>query len=467
MRNYKKNHRVGKQPTTQAGRDYRDMLKYGGISRWGVETDPDKIARDIQKSFDNFEDKGVRDYFNSLLNEASEQTLGRLDKLGEYAEHSNRLTIFRAALESGLSKDRAAYLAKESTINFDRKGSGGTYINALFLFSNAGIQASTRLLHTFKHDPVSAIKTVASVAAMSAASMMAVYALGYGDEYDEESEWDKLHNIYLPIMWNGRLVKFPAPYGLNEFPYLGQHLVASAVDPHDDRDAQFFDNLMNASGEILNPIGGGNITAIAAFMEIYNNKNFMDLPIYYEDIYNKWDIVNSEHGRHDTGEAYKWAARFTNKMTGGNRNESGIANASPEAIRHLVEAYGGGVYKLGKNMVNIVGGEEDADIPVVRRFLSSTRGNPYTGKFYRTYKQAGAEIFSDDKRDRLKEYFNKAREEGYMDEDRLTSMYEKILDIQQLKRMAAKKGVSDVELKGSAKEKKLESDARKRRRQNK
>ena len=57
-----------------------------------------------------------------------------------------RLAAYRAAREKGVPVDRAASIAKNVTVNFNRRGTFGPAMNAAYLFYNASMQGSVRSL---------------------------------------------------------------------------------------------------------------------------------------------------------------------------------------------------------------------------------------------------------------------------------------------------------------------------------
>ncbi|MCK4881482.1 MAG: hypothetical protein KAS92_00500, partial [Candidatus Omnitrophica bacterium] len=61
-------------------------------------------------------------------------------------ENAIRLSVFKNLREKGISEAKAARIAKELTVNFNRKGNAGQAINALYLFYNASIQGSARII---------------------------------------------------------------------------------------------------------------------------------------------------------------------------------------------------------------------------------------------------------------------------------------------------------------------------------
>jgi hypothetical protein len=52
--------------------------------------------------------------------------------------------------KAGLSRDKAAELAKNLTVNFNKSGEWGTVANSLYLFFNASVQGTSRLIRTLK-----------------------------------------------------------------------------------------------------------------------------------------------------------------------------------------------------------------------------------------------------------------------------------------------------------------------------
>ncbi|MDK1039265.1 MAG: hypothetical protein QGD91_10185, partial [Actinomycetota bacterium] len=99
---------------------------------------------------DNYKD--IQDLEESLYRELRDKSSGivswkTLRKAGRYIEGENqavenavRLSAFKHAKDAGMSPRRAASLAKNLTVNFNRKGDIGAQLNAAYLFFNAGMQ---------------------------------------------------------------------------------------------------------------------------------------------------------------------------------------------------------------------------------------------------------------------------------------------------------------------------------------
>ena len=68
-------------------------------------------------------------------------------------ENAVRVSAFQSALDAGLTQTQAASLAKNLTVNFNRKGEWGGLINSMYLFYNASIQGSVRVLQASFRSP--------------------------------------------------------------------------------------------------------------------------------------------------------------------------------------------------------------------------------------------------------------------------------------------------------------------------
>jgi hypothetical protein len=73
---------------------------------------------------------------------------GWLSDYNEAMENATRLAAYKAALDNGMSKERAASLAKNLTVNFNRKGRQTRELGALYAFFNAAVQGTARMAQT-------------------------------------------------------------------------------------------------------------------------------------------------------------------------------------------------------------------------------------------------------------------------------------------------------------------------------
>ncbi len=310
--------------------------------------------------------------------------------IGDYntiVENAVRLSAFKEAVKAGLSEAKAASLAKNLTVNFNRKGELGPNMNALYLFFNAGVQGSTRIFTALKHKRVRRICYGITAMAFALAERNRMLA---GDDDDDKNRWDKMSdytkNTNLLIMReNGDAVKVRLPYGYNMFVALGYtisdvaHYLAS--DGKDGRSpgaatVSLFKAAMNA----FNPLGGDDAllqlispTILDPFVQSETNENFMGSPIMPEQPAFGPPKPDSQLYWNSVRPWSKAIAQQVNEWTGGSDVVPGLVDISPETLDHFWDFTVGG---LGRDMGDAIGAVDalatGKELPVRRMPLVRT-----------------------------------------------------------------------------------------------
>jgi hypothetical protein len=299
--------------------------------------------------------------------------LRTLEVLGSASENAARVAAYRAAREMGRSPAEAASIAKNLTTNFNRKGEWGHLANSLYLFFNAAVQGSARVLKALKNPKVQSL-----MAGVTAASMgLAFMAAGMGDDEDGEAYWDKIPEhekernliIMLPpgvemdgaekVGMNGRYIKIPTPYGFNVFPVLGYQL-ADVMRYAQDRNrgaspAKVGVRLLGAVAGAYNPLGGGfdvtnpvelglavSPTAGDLLIQLAAGVNSFGQPV--GQMKTPYDPRPDSEiaGPREAGSVSQKIARWLNAATGGNAGRSGDIDVQPATINNLARTFGGG-----------------------------------------------------------------------------------------------------------------------------
>jgi hypothetical protein len=76
---------------------------------------------------------------------AIKKVFAALDHMAEPLENATRLAMYRAARKY-YSPAKSAELALESTVNFNRRGAWGPFLNSLFIFYNANTQGTLKMI---------------------------------------------------------------------------------------------------------------------------------------------------------------------------------------------------------------------------------------------------------------------------------------------------------------------------------
>jgi hypothetical protein len=172
-------------------------------------------------------------------------------------------------------------------------------------------------------------------------------------------------------------IKIPAPYGLNVFNYAGgkvaslglnffgqsDNLIKETFKVNNQLDYNQFgkitESVMGAAFEIVDPLNGSSSpsnfipTVIKPPAEAALNINYKGMPIHYETM-GKMNDVDSFNSKLSTSDFYKYLAQTTNILTGGTQNTKGLIDVYPESIKHVVESYGGGLFKLANQTTDLL-----------------------------------------------------------------------------------------------------------------
>jgi len=311
-------------------------------------------------------------------------------------ENAIRMSTFKNLVESGVSEAKSARIAKELTVNFNRKGNMGQALNALFLFYNASVQGSARIIAAgAKSSKVR--KLMLGTVMFAAALDILNRAMGGDDDddtprYDKIAPWIKERNLI--IMLPSGYAKIPLPWGYNVFHVIGQ--TAGEMLTRDKFKAT--EGASRIAGSIIrsfNPIGGEESllqtlspTITDPIVQWAENKDWTgrklrpDTNIFAPRpmSHTYWSSVR---------EPSKYIAGKINELTGGDEIRPGAIDISPELIDLVVDTFTGGAGRFAANMVSVpiktIKGEtvEPHEIPMVRRIYGKSGNQALTSEFYK------------------------------------------------------------------------------------
>lgn len=392
-------------------RAFAELLKYahtGNASNWIAQyradggttgaaylSDLERIGKDVQGAYD--EAAGVIQTWRNggsyrAARAAVREVLGPfvrwIEKLNQAGENAMRLAAYRTAVEMGQSRARAAALAKNATVNFNRNGELGQTIGSLYLFANPAIQGTASIAHALfkgKHRAQAQALTSAIVAA--GYTMAALNGGGPEDEYEKLPEFQK--ERFMPIWTGDGWVKIPIPYGYGFFATMGRQLAAleKGEDPAKVslRLASAFVEEFSVWGAAADPEGDEkNVTFLLPtipqiVMAPIINKTGLGAPVYPESPFDQSKPDNLKMWRTTQGTVFHDTAKGLNALTGGDAVQKGWADISPETLRYLWTTATGGTGRfftdtaaLAKNLT-VEGLEprdiESREVPIVRKFI--------------------------------------------------------------------------------------------------
>ena len=315
------------------------------------------------------------------VTKATYATLNWISSVNDTLENAVRLSAYRTALKEGMSKQKAADIAKNITVNFNRKGTAANNFGALYAFFNASVQGTARLIETVDPRTPRGRKIMTALVGLGAVQAVALAMAGFDE--DEPTEFMKQKNLIIPL-GDKKYFMWPMPFGLNVFPNIGRLMFEGASLAIRGKDVN--DKVADVGSMLLNsfnPIGGGGLglgmspTAADPIVALIQNRDSFDRPIYKEDR-NSSPTPGFTRSRDPSASISQFVAEMINTMTGGTSYTKGLVSPTADQINYLAEQAGGGVYREASRFYQYAkdkatGGETpEYRVPIVGKLVGST-----------------------------------------------------------------------------------------------
>lgn len=373
-------------------RYYQDFKDDGGKTGWSYAKPLDQIAKDLESK------AGNKNGLQSLLGKA-ENFADVVEGYNDAFENSIRLSAYIAARKKGVTREKAAQMAKNITVNFNKSGEYGQVLNSVYLFFNASVQGTARLgkslltmkpptypdgtKREFKDRFNNAQKMAAALTIFS--GMAAMLALGMSDEdedgelyYNKIPDYIKERNLIF-MRPNGKdYFKIPLPYGFSMFANLGT-VAVEVGGGHKEIDTammQMVSSFMNSfspisfgqSKDLFTKAGKSAVpTVFKPLVDVMTNETYFGGPVYTENLpYGLQRPESSMSFR--SPESVKSFFRWMNEATGGSVNVKGDLDFNPDKAYYMFEYFIGGagkfVTRTGKVARGLAAKVEDNDIQI-------------------------------------------------------------------------------------------------------
>ncbi len=316
-----------------------------------------------------------------------------LDDYNASLENSVRLAAYKAGLDKGLSKQEAASIAKNLTVNFNRKGAAGARMGAFYAFFNASVQGTARIGETmFKDGKLSGVGKKILTGGILLGVIQALALAGFDDEEPPQFERDR--NLIIPVGGN-KYVKIPMPLGFHVIPATARILTEYALNGGEDT-AKMIAHLGEVYADAFNPVGGSSSlaqilspTVFDPIVDLTINEDFAGRQIAQKD-FNSLDPTPGFTRAKDTASRVSTVlAHVLNNMTGGSDYQPGVFSPTPDQIDYLTGQIFGGVgreiLKVDTTVRSIADGTDlpTYKIPLVGKFYGDAASKSSEGrKFY-------------------------------------------------------------------------------------
>lgn len=337
-------------------------------------------------------------------------TLEFVDDYNDIIENAVRLSVFQAAREGGASTAKSASIAKNITVNFNRKGNLTPPINALYMFFNASVQGTARLLQAAATSKT-AQAAVGGIAVMGfMLDMLNRMSAGDDEEtkrnrYDLIPEFEKSRNwIFMNPMRPGEYVKVPLPLGPHVVHNFGR-LMSDALNRDDARNASEYGwSIASLFVDAFSPLGAAASTGqliapsvLDPVVQLTENKSFTGAPVYKSaDRFGKTD-PKPAYTRYfeSTPDVWKGASRMLNDMSGGDKVKPGMVNIEPDIMKHVFYTLTGGPGRtldqaIDSTQAGARGKELTVNrVPLASRFYGANDDQQRERAYYDDRKRAG------------------------------------------------------------------------------
>lgn len=378
---------------------YREFILNGGATGFMQGLNLEKIKREIENIIRDSEHK------SSLSDRlrAGKYIRGYvqvLELLGGVSENVMRYAAYKKERQAGKSAFDAATMAKNLTVNFNRKGANIGWLSALYAFVNPSIQGNHLILHNLRRFPKRFLKAIGLLTAVSFTSALLSSLMGDDDKdeegknpYDRISDYTRYSNLIILNPWSedGKTSYWmiPMSHGLKYFTSIGPILVdimRGYKSPEEGVRAwlalcfgeavgsmEIDRALDNPNNPLEGAISGLVPTAVKPLAEVAVNKNFMGGKIYKDKDNIFFSKITPEYKMvyGNKNQVLIASSKWINKMAGGMEDLSGRLSVSEEGFieesqektilslfnnpsvqEHLFNGYFGGITDFLFDVVN-------------------------------------------------------------------------------------------------------------------
>lgn len=351
----------GIEPKGEGAERYRQFKADGGTTGGYGLTDVETIAKRATDLIAAAQGNKV-----ALAKNIALKPLQLIEGFNNVFENAARYAAYKSALENGLTRQKAAVLAKNITVNFDKKGESTRVFNSIYAFFNASVQGV--------HGIISAApKSRVVQAALGTYFVAGILNEILPTEVDEDgnkkidylSAFKRDSNVVLPL-GNDRFATVPVAQGFNVPFYAGRHLVR--LIRGDETAGKAASGLIAAAMRSYLPLSGNNPidaltpTVLKPYADVDRNKSFTDSKIYPDE---RKDRPLSQQHFAGANEIFENIAKALYAGTGGGADVHGAS------IEYVAKGYLGGPFKTLSDLLTLASGNAKAeDIPIASGFLA-------------------------------------------------------------------------------------------------
>lgn len=409
----------------------KQFKKYGGETGYIEQRNIDRLTQDIEDLMSMYQGT-----FKGNVKKGTESIFKVIETMNMGIENAARFTSFQGYVEmnGGIEQatpaiyERAATLAKNLTINFNRMGTMGPTVNAAYMFFNASIQGTVNTLRGINPaDPnfYASRKGKAIMGLIGIGVTQTLFNVLTSDEdedgrlfYEKLTDWEKQTKFIVMFPGftfnNGEVIVekwgagskyfvkeeggkkipvglgIPMPYGYAMFHNTGriitEYMLGKTLDNYDKSFAKSALDLTEAllhnyaplsvatggkdPGDFIETVGiTATPTALKPITELIANRDHFGTPIYYDPIFTDTSPASYRENKRVLT-FIKETAKAVNDATGGNEYYQGWGDFDPAIFQYFLDYATGGLGRTTKRTWQLVFSPDrpkQNQIPVLRR----------------------------------------------------------------------------------------------------
>ena len=323
-----------------------------------------------------------------------------------------RLATYKNLVERGVSRQKAAMVASSLTVDFTQRGKMSPQINALYMFFNASVQGTVRMVQAMASSrKVQAI--AGGIAGAGFVLQMLALAGGGDDDSGEpnifgipESTRERNIIIMIPGSDGKRYIKIPKAYGYGALFDFGAELANSIYMGSQGRrynHAAGAMRVVSSFANSFNPIQSATLlqalspTLLDPVVYAAENKTWAGTPLMPEQSPYGPTKPDSYRAWKGTSPIFKKMAEGWSGLFGGDSYSPGklaaISDISPETLSMLWDTGTGGMGRFVGNVVSLpfsaaAGEVESRKVPFVRQVYGEWQDRAITSRYYEAMDRA-------------------------------------------------------------------------------
>ena len=392
--------RNGECDNTEITQYWKEFIENGGETGFTRTLNVDEQAKRLKKLYKkmlsgkDIDQKGMFETITSAI-----------DSFNRWGEDLSRFAVFVTNRQLGKTVEQSVNMAKNATINFQRKGGGtlAAWFRTTRSFFNAGMQALYRFGSLAKNNPkrfaIASTAMVISGLLVPALNIMMLSLMGGDDDdwnaYRFMSEFTGNHSWHMFV--GDGFITIPYPQEFAALFAAGNIVFRHAIG--------WADNNSTIAGDIANMAleqlpfdmgGGGSIDwkimnavtpqVLQPFVEVYINEDFMGRPIYKKNPFNENDPAWTKAYKSTSGTLVELAKRL-------NGNDPVMKHGkyfdwldNPAAWQHIITGEAGGIGRIVSNVSRLVENGYTADnMPFLRNIYMTSDMSKYAPQVSRDY----------------------------------------------------------------------------------